>query len=119
MITLESERDNTLGEEIGQQVIMYKTVFSLQNITRHQWMKNGNILTGNLIETNITDTRITLNLFDKVRVSETGYNFTLKIKMFNESDEGRYRLEVCNTFDCGTFFTNLSAAGLQIFIFCV
>ena len=98
---------------------MYKTVFSLENITRYQWMKNGNNLTGNFIETNISKTRITLNLFDTVNVSETGYNFTMKIKMFNESDEGRYSLEVCNTFDCGTFFTNLSTAGLFEFLFCV
>ena len=81
-------------------------------------MKNGNNLTGNFIETNVEEIRITLNLFDTVKVSNTGYNLTLKIKMFRETDEGRYRLEVCNIFDCGTFLTNLFTAGVFEMVKC-
>ena len=75
-------------------------------------MKNGHRLTDNLTETSVTETRVTLLLFDQVKVKETGYNFTLKVKTFQETDEGRYRLEVCNTFDCESSFTDLSVTGL-------
>ncbi|XP_041379357.1 contactin-2-like [Gigantopelta aegis] len=111
IITLESESGDIIYEEIGQQVTMYKTVFSQGNISKYQWTKDNEILSGKLTDTDIRETKITLSLFEKINVTDTGYNITLTIKTFQETDEGRYRLEVCNTFKCATFITDLIAAG--------
>ncbi|XP_041372958.1 hybrid signal transduction histidine kinase E-like [Gigantopelta aegis] len=49
---------------------------------------------------------VTLNIYG-ITVKDGGYSITLMIPQLNDFDLGLYKLDVCNIFGCGHFYTTL------------
>ena len=102
-----SNANHNLELHAGKLVTLYKTVYTQGVIRRYSWTRNNYILSDTLI----TKTNITLRLFDYIVVSDSGYNITLNINSFQDTDVGQYTLEVCNDVGCGIFSSTLYIGG--------
>ncbi|XP_041346828.1 uncharacterized protein LOC121366445, partial [Gigantopelta aegis] len=98
----ESKQNQTVSAVLGNTVVLERKIFSNSNITLHMWINGRDQhLTGR-----VSTTEVTLHIYG-ITVKDGGYSITLKIPTLNEADLGLYKLDVCNRFGCGHFYTTL------------
>ncbi|XP_041373776.1 cell adhesion molecule 2-like isoform X1 [Gigantopelta aegis] len=101
-----TKQNEMIQANIGDRVILNKTIFSWADITYYRWINQGR----KIMKSRISTTDVILNIYT-TKVMDVAYIVSLVIERIGEIHTGLYVLRVCNKFGCAQFYTHLEAAG--------